>query len=228
MKQPFWRPARVERRRRPGSNKTNLLRHVGCQAEVPLIPGPGNPCPPQREGSSKGDAEVHRDPTTIHARKSRAAITLRPLGTLAAHLRKGFEIQGGFTATLDGQSQVRVTCVLERTAFFEHPQAMWAGRMLARLDRFTVEDPATLHYTENKRWLAHQNSAAWGRKQSVKAQEPTAKVGKPEDPNKCPGSNQPSDEQKSLVTCPECHQRVYTYPRREGMYRQRHLRSQPS
>jgi len=153
----------------------------------------------------------------------------RPLGTLAAHVRKGFEIDGNFEATLDGQSKVLVTAVLERTAVYEIPYALWVGRQLARLDRFEVADPELLTYRQNKRWLLHANSATRGRHSQVPHPGRGVKV-KPPDHRRCPGSNQAVDGdplhgngEYSTVTCKVCGSVIPTYPRQEkGRFRGAH------
>jgi len=151
------------------------------------------------------------------------------LGTLAAHVRKGFEIDGNFEATLDGQSKVLVTAVLERTAVYEIPYALWAGRQLARLDRLEVADPGLLKYKErSKHWVVHTKARERGRN----AQPPKAKVGKPLDPRHCPGSNQAADGDArrrpgrwASVTCSVCGGPTYVYTSRKagGLLRNAHL-----
>ena len=78
--------------------------------------------------------------------------TCRPLGILAAHVRRGFTLDGNFEAILDSQTKVHVTAVLDRTAVYEVVGApVWYGRHLGTLDRFTV-DPDHLTYIETKNW----------------------------------------------------------------------------
>jgi hypothetical protein len=153
------------------------------------------------------------------------------LGTLLAAQRKGLEIAGGFTATLDLATPVLVTAVLERTGVYEVVGApLWYGRHLATLDRLTVEDPSTLTYRENKRWLLNANSAERGRRHPGRG---VAVKVKSLDLRRCPGSNQPigtdvmttyhGKVSMSSVTCSVCGQKVTTYERQVERFKSAHV-----
>ncbi len=154
--------------------------------------------------------------------------------TLKEALRKGFEIDPGFSAILDGVSTVNVTAVLDRTAVIEYPQALWLGRQLARLDRLQIDSTDHLTYRENKRWAAHQQQTARGREataqraRSVKIEVALgARVGTP---NRCPGSNRsiagdaPLGQKGRMVACSDCGLAVYTYETKTaGLFKSGHL-----
>jgi hypothetical protein len=163
-------------------------------------------------------------PPPSYANAVRRAITFAALGTIAAHVRRGFILDGNFEAILDGQSHVKVTAVLERTAVFEYPSALWVGRHLATFDRLTVENPDDLVYYPVKGWTTRMTSAQ--RERIAKAEvRPKAKTPPfAEASLACPGSSQPADndlcrtkDDEVAVLCSDCGQVTEIYRQEKSM-----------